>query len=184
MHIANIKTCDIANGPGVRTSLFVSGCTHHCPGCFNAVAWDFDYGEVYTEKTKAQILDTLRPDFIDGISLLGGEPMEPENQGPLLELLRTMHAEMPGKTVWCYSGYTFEELTGQVPSRSRCACTDEFLEQIDVLVDGRFVEEKRDISLRFRGSSNQRLLDLKASLKEGKPVWWRDDPLFETHQMI
>jgi len=184
MHAAAIKTFDIANGPGVRTSLFVSGCTHHCPGCFNAVAWDFDYGPVYTEETEARILDSLRDEFIDGLSLLGGEPMEPENQETLLALVRKVRAELPGKTVWCYSGYTFEELTGKIPSRARGEHTDDFLRCLDVLVDGRFVEEKKDISLRFRGSSNQRILDLKASLAEGKPVLWRDDPLYETHQLI
>lgn len=184
MHVANIKYCDIANGPGVRTSLFVSGCTHHCPGCFNAVAWDFAYGEVYTEAVREQILESLKPVYVDGLSLLGGEPMEPENQEAVLELLRRMRQEVPGKTVWCYSGYTFEQLTGQEPSRAWGAHTEELLNRIDVLVDGRFVEALKDISLRFRGSSNQRILDLPASLREGKPVLWRDDPLFETHRLI
>ena len=184
MHVANIKTCDIANGPGVRTSLFVSGCAHHCPGCFNAVAWDFAYGEPYTERTEQQILDSLEPDFIDGLSLLGGEPMEPENQETVLSLVKRLRTEMPGKTVWCYSGFTLEELTGRIPSRCRAPHTDELLELLDVLVDGKFEEAKKDISLRFRGSSNQRLLDMPASLREGRPVLWRDDPLFETHRMI
>ena len=145
MHVAAIKTFDIANGPGVRTSLFVSGCTHHCPGCFNSVAWDFAYGEPYTETTEAQILDSLKPDFIDGLSLLGGEPMEPENQEALLALVQRVKRELPGKTVWCYSGYTLEELTGQTPSRARGPHTDAFLASLDVLVDGRFVEAKKDM---------------------------------------
>lgn len=183
MNYAEIKYCDIANGPGVRTSLFVSGCTHHCPGCFNEVAWDFGYGKPFDKAVRNQIFGSCQPDYIAGLSLLGGEPMEPSNQRELLPFVRNFKALYPQKTVWCYSGYTFEELTGAQPSRCRCEATDELLGLLDVLVDGRFMQELYDISLRFRGSSNQRLLDLPRSLAEGKPVLWQDKPVFSTHTM-
>ncbi|MBR6028205.1 MAG: anaerobic ribonucleoside-triphosphate reductase activating protein [Clostridia bacterium] len=181
MNYAAIKFCDIANGPGVRTSLFVSGCTHRCPDCFNAVAWPFDYGQPFTDETIRQVVDSCRPGHVAGLSVLGGEPMEPENQPGVLDMVRAFREGCPGKTVWCYSGYTFEQLIGECPARCRCAQTEELLSLMDVLVDGPFLREKKDITLRFRGSSNQRLLDLPASLRAGKPVWWRDDPLFEKH---
>lgn len=171
MNVATIKKRDIANGIGVRVSLFVSGCTHHCKGCFNAEAWDFSYGEPYTDETEAEILRLLSPDYISGLSLLGGEPFEPQNQRVLVGLLRRVKELYPEKTVWCYSGYTLEnELLSD--SRARCECTDEMLSMIDVLVDGRYEEEKRNISLLFRGSENQRLIDLKRSLETGKTVLW------------
>lgn len=171
MNVATIKKRDIANGIGVRVSLFVSGCTHHCKGCFNAEAWDFSYGEPYTGETEAEILRLLSPDYISGLSLLGGEPFEPQNQRVLVGLLRRVKELYPEKTVWCYSGYTLEnELLSD--SRARCECTDEMLSLIDVLVDGRYEEEKRNISLLFRGSENQRLIDLKRSLETGKTVLW------------
>jgi anaerobic ribonucleoside-triphosphate reductase activating protein len=171
MNVAGIKAVDIADGPGVRVSLFVSGCTHHCKGCFQPETWDFDYGEPYTAETGQKIIDLLQPQYIRGLSLLGGEPFEPENQAVLVTLLRRIRAELPGKDIWCYSGYTFEELTGA--SRARCDVTDEMLSLIDVLVDGEFIEAQRNLSLRFRGSENQRLLDLPASLRRGEPVLWR-----------
>ena len=127
MNYANIKYCDIANGPGVRTSLFVSGCTHRCPGCFNEVAWDFAYGAPFTKEVRNQIFASCRPDYIAGLSLLGGEPMEPANQRELLPFVRNFKALYPGKTVWCYSGYTLEQLLGQEPSRCRCEATDPLL---------------------------------------------------------
>ena len=171
MNYATIKPFDVANGPGVRVSLFVSGCTHKCKGCFNAEAWDFSYGEPYTDETEAEILRLLSPDYISGLSLLGGEPFEPQNQRVLVGLLRRVKELYPEKTVWCYSGYTLEnELLSD--SRARCECTDEMLSMIDVLVDGRYEEEKRNISLLFRGSENQRLIDLKKSLETGKTVLW------------
>ncbi len=182
MYLSAIKYCDIANGPGVRTSVFVSGCTHRCPGCFNSEAWPFDHGEPYTRETEEKILESLKPGFTAGLSLLGGEPFEPENQGTVLTLVRKVRELFPGKTVWCYSGYTWEELTGKVVSRSEGKYRQELLESLDVLVDGEFIEARKDISLRFRGSDNQRLLDVPASLKEGHPVLWRDDPHFETHR--
>jgi anaerobic ribonucleoside-triphosphate reductase activating protein len=170
MNVATLKKFDIANGLGVRVSLFVSGCAHHCPGCFNEVAWDFHYGTPYTAETEEEILRALSPSYIRGLSLLGGEPFEPSNQAGLLQLLRRVRAELPHKDVWCYTGFVFEELIGQMPSRARCAETDELLSYIDVLVDGKFIEAQKDISLRFRGSSNQRILDVPRSLAAGAPV--------------
>ncbi len=174
MNVATIKKRDIANGIGIRVSLFVSGCTHHCKGCFNAEAWDFSYGTPYTEETEAEIIRFLAPDYVSGLSLLGGEPFEPQNQRVLVGLLRRVKTLYPQKTVWCYSGYTLEnELLKE--SRARCECTDEMLSYIDVLVDGRYEEEKRNISLLFRGSENQRLIDLPATLKSGEVVLWNNE---------
>ena len=168
MYYSVIKPVDIADGVGVRVTLFVSGCTHHCKGCFQPQTWAFDYGQPYTQQTEDEILALLRPTYIRGLTLLGGEPMEPDNQRALLHLLQRVRTELPQKDVWCYSGYTLEQLTGQ--SRARCEVTDELLTMIDVLVDGEFVEEKRNISLKFRGSENQRLIDLPATLKQGTVV--------------
>ena len=183
MNYATIKYCDIANGEGVRTSLFVSGCRRHCPNCFNAVAWDFGYGAPFTKEVRNEILESLAPGYINGLSLLGGEPFEPENQRELLPFVRNFRALYPDKSVWCYSGYTWEQLTGSVPCPARCEVTDELLSLLDVLVDGRFVEAQHDISLRFRGSSNQRLLDVPKSLAAKSPVWWEDEQVFATHTM-
>ena len=170
MNYGEIKKNDIANGLGVRTTLFVSGCTHHCKGCFQPQTWSFDFGKPYTKEVEDDILASLSPYYIAGLTLLGGEPMEPANQASLLPLLRRVRAQMPSKNVWCYSGYTFEELTGAVPSRARCEHTDEMLSLIDVLVDGEFHEELKDIRLRFRGSSNQRVIDMKKTLDAGEIV--------------
>ncbi len=171
MNYATIKKHDIANGVGVRVSLFVSGCTHHCKNCFNKETWDFDYGEVYTKETENLILEYLGPDFVNGLSLLGGEPFEPTNQKELVSLLRKVKEKYPQKDVWCYTGYLFDkELLGD--SRARCEYTDEMLSYIDVLVDGRFVEEKKDITLQFRGSSNQRVIDVKKSLSQNGVILW------------
>lgn len=171
MYYGEIKKCDIANGEGVRVSLFVSGCTHHCPGCFNQDTWDFHYGKEYTEETEREILDALSPAYITGLTLLGGEPFEPQNQKELVRLLRKVRAQYPSKTVWCYSGYLLDrELLSE--SRARCEYTDEMLSMIDVLVDGRFVEKQKDIRLVFRGSSNQRLIDVKKSLEDREIVLW------------
>ena len=169
MNVATIKKYDIANGVGVRVSLFVSGCRHRCPGCFNEVAWDFAYGTPYTEATEREVLDALRPSYIRGLTLLGGEPFEPENQAELLPLLDRVRRELPDKDIWCYSGFTFEELTGD---SARCVTplTRRLLSRLDVLVDGRFIADRADISLVFRGSANQRLLDAQASLALGSPV--------------
>lgn len=170
MHYATIKPRDIANGPGVRVSLFVSGCTHRCPGCFNAEAWDFDYGKPFDDAVVDELLTLLAPDYVKGLSLLGGEPFEPQNQRALVEFLRKVREKYPKKTVWCYSGYTLEQLRGE--SRARCEYTDEMLSMIDVLVDGRFVMEKKNIRLRFRGSENQRLIDLNKTRETGEIVLW------------
>lgn len=171
MNYATIKNCDIANGPGVRVSLFVSGCTHRCPGCFNEVAWDFNYGEPFTQETIDSILKMLRPAYIRGLTLLGGEPFEPQNQGAIVELLRQIKKEMPEKSIWAFSGYLFDKdiLSG------RLGDTTEYLSYLDVLVDGPFVEEKKNLSLRFRGSENQRLIDVKKSLATGEIVLWDDN---------
>ena len=168
MYYSVIKPVDIADGVGVRVSLFVSGCTHHCKGCFQPQTWAFDYGQPYTKETEEQLLSLLAPSYIRGLTLLGGEPMEPDNQRALLSLLRRVREELPQKDIWCYSGYTLEELKGD--SRARCEVADEMLSLIDVLVDGEFVEEKRNISLKFRGSENQRLIDLKKTLAQGSVV--------------
>lgn len=164
MNYATIKWADVANGPGVRVSLFVSGCTHRCPGCFNREAWDFTYGQPFTQVEEDKILAALAPAHIKGLSLLGGEPFEPDNQSAVLELVRRVRKELPGKTIWCYSGYLFEELAdGKVGEHSR-----ELLERLDVLVDGPFVLAKKDLGLRFRGSSNQRIIDVPGSLAAGE----------------
>ena len=183
MRWASIRQCDIANGPGVRTSLFVSGCRHACPGCFNREAQDFEYGSAFTRREQDRLISACRPDFVRGITLLGGEPMEPVNQAGLLPFLRAFRAELPDKTVWCYTGCLWEELTGEIPSDYRTEDTDALLGLIDVLVDGPFVEKLHSVSLRFRGSSNQRLIDVPATLREGRIVPWRDDPLFSSHGM-
>ena len=161
MNYASIRTCDIANGEGVRVSLFVSGCTHHCRGCFNEAAWDFAYGEPFTKKTENEVLSALEPDFIDGLTLLGGEPMEPENQRALMPLLRRFRETCgDAKTLWRYTGCVLEtDLKAE--SRWRTEVTDEMLSLADVLVDGPFLEAKKDISLQFRGSSNQRIIHLR-----------------------
>ena len=173
MNYATIKNCDIANGPGVRVSLFVSGCTHRCPGCFNEIAWDFDYGEPFTQDTVDSILAMLKPDYIRGLTLLGGEPFEPQNQGPILELLRQVKATYPAKTIWAFSGYLFDRdiLSGRLGDWE---ITREYLQYLDVLVDGPFVEAKKNLSLRFRGSENQRLIDVPASLAAGEIILWQD----------
>ncbi len=170
MNYATIKNCDIANGPGVRVSLFVSGCTHHCPGCFNEVAWDFDYGQPFTQETIDLILSWLAPAHVKGLTLLGGEPFEPQNQGAIVDLLRQVRAKYPEKSIWAFSGYLFDRdiLSG------RLGDTAEYLRYLDVLVDGPFVEAKKNLSLRFRGSENQRLIDVPASLEQGEVVLWND----------
>ena len=163
MNYADIKKVDVANGPGVRVSLFVSGCTHRCEACFNPDAWDFSYGSPFGEAEMEKILTLLAPDHIRGLSLLGGEPFEPANQEAVLDLVRRVREKLPQKTIWCYSGYLFEELAaGKVGERSRA-----LLEGLDVLVDGPFVLAKKDLGLRFRGSNNQRIIDVPASLEAG-----------------
>ncbi|MBQ9169040.1 MAG: anaerobic ribonucleoside-triphosphate reductase activating protein [Oscillospiraceae bacterium] len=173
MNYATIKNCDIANGPGVRVSLFVSGCTHRCRGCFNEVAWDFHYGEPFTQETIDLIISMLQPAYIRGLTLLGGEPFEPQNQGPIVQLLRQVKEKCPNKSIWAFSGYLFDRdiLSGRLGDWET---TREYLSYLDVLVDGPFVEEKKNLSLRFRGSENQRLIDVPASLAKGQIVLWED----------
>lgn len=173
MYYGEIKNCDIANGTGVRVSLFVSGCTHHCKGCFNPMTWDFCYGKPYGKAEEDRIVSLLAPSYIAGLSLLGGEPCEPQNITALLPLLRRVKSELPNKTIWCYTGYTFEkdllDRTGTEKSEA-----EEFLRYIDILVDGEFILEKKNIQLKFRGSENQRIIDVKKSLAEGKTILWEN----------
>lgn len=168
MYYATIKKYDIANGPGVRVSLFVSGCTHHCKNCFNSEAWDFKYGNEYTEEVEQEILDALSKSYIQGLSLLGGEPFELVNQEGILPLVKKVRKLFPEKTIWAYSGYLFDK--DLLPLSKKNNITRELLENIDVLVDGKFVEELKSPKLLFRGSSNQRIIDVIQSLKEGKVV--------------
>ena len=171
MHFGEIKNCDIANGEGVRVTLFVSGCTNHCEHCFQPETWDFGYGQPFTAETEQELLALLAPEHINGLTLLGGEPFEPDNQRTLLPFLRRVRQQYPQKTIWAFSGFTWEEL--HTPgSHPHCEATEPMLELIDVLVDGRYVEAKKDISLRFRGSSNQRLIDVPRSRATGHAVLW------------
>lgn len=172
MNYAELKKNDIANGYGVRVSLFVSGCTHHCPGCFNEIAWDFAYGRPFDDAAAREVLAALAPDFVNGLSLLGGEPFEPDNQRGLLPLIRRFRQLYPHKDIWCYTGYVYDR--DLVPGgRAWCEATEELLAAIHVLVDGPFVQAQADISLLFRGSANQRLLDLPATRAAGQPVLWQ-----------
>lgn len=173
MNYATIKDNDIANGPGIRVSLFVSGCTHRCPGCFNEEAWDFSYGKPFTQQTIDTILEMLKPSYVKGLTLLGGEPFEPQNQPEIVKLLRQVKAAYPEKNVWAFSGYLFDKdiLGGRLGPWD---ITKEYLSYLDVLVDGPFVIAKKDLTLRFRGSSNQRLIDVPASLKNNEVVLWND----------
>ena len=171
MNYGEIKNCDIANGEGVRVTLFVSGCTNRCQGCFQPQTWDFEYGRPFTAQTEEELLRLLAPDYISGLTLLGGEPFEPQNQQALLPFVRRVREQYPNKTVWAFTGFTLEELLTEGFGK-RCAATDQLLSLIDVLVDGRFILAQKNISLRFRGSENQRLLDLPASLQAGHPVLW------------
>lgn len=173
MYYSEVKECDIANGPGVRVTLFVSGCTHHCKGCFNEMTWDFQYGREFTEEDIDKLIKLLEPSYVAGLTLLGGEPMEYRNQQGLLLLLRKVKEAYPDKTIWCYTGYLYEKdilenFCGKWEE------TREMLSYLDVIVDGEFVEELKDISLRFRGSSNQRIIDVKKSRETGKVVLWED----------
>lgn len=167
MNYASIKACDVANGTGVRVSLFVSGCNHHCEGCFNHEAWDFNYGERFGENQMAQIIDALAPDYISGLSLLGGEPLDPKNQAEVLKVVKKVKEFYPNKTIWCYSGFTFEEL---LEMKKECVILEELLGNIDVLVEGRFVLALKQLGLKFRGSSNQRILDVSKSLIAKQPI--------------
>lgn len=167
MYYSTIKDCDIANGIGVRITLFVSGCTNHCKNCFQPQTWDFDFGEPFTEETEKKLLEMLKPDYINGLTLLGGEPMEPQNQRALVPFLKRVREAYPNKNIWCFTGFTYEVLKTD-GSHPRCEVTDEMLSLIDVLVDGRYVDELKDLTLQFRGSSNQRLIDMVKTRENGE----------------
>ena len=173
MNYATIKNCDIANGPGVRVSLFVSGCNHHCKGCFNREAWDFSYGQPFTQATIDEILKLMEPSYIQGLTLLGGEPFDPRNQEAVVQLLRAVKKVYPEKSIWAFTGYLFDRdiLPGKLGDPQ---ITREYLSYLEVLVDGPFVEERKNLSLRFRGSENQRLIHIPASLASGEVVLWED----------
>lgn len=169
MNYADIKKIDVANGEGVRVSVFVSGCNHHCKGCFNQCAWDFNYGKKFTEKEEQQIIDYMNHDYILGLSLLGGEPLEPKNQEGLLPLVKKVKEKFPNKNIWCYTGFDFEkDVVGKMAKNNET--TRELLKYIDIIVDGKFEEDKKDLKLQFRGSSNQKIVDVKKSLQTGQIV--------------
>lgn len=170
MNYAQVFMCDIANGPGCRTSLFVSGCTHHCKDCFNEMAWDFQYGKEFTQHVQDVLIEESRPAYIRGFTFLGGEPMEIVNQRALRPFMERIRRELPDKDIWIYSGYTYEELTDPNNRRCHCEATDAILAMTDVLVDGEFDREKKDITLKYRGSSNQRIIDIPATRQSGKVV--------------
>ena len=174
MYYGAIKKNDIADGPGVRVTLFVSGCTHHCEDCFQPETWNFEYGTPYTDAVTEEIIEAMKPAYVAGFTLLGGEPFEPANQRVLVEVLRKVRSVYPDKNVWCYSGYLYDELSGQIEGtgRARCEVTDEMLSMIDVLVDGEFEKDKRSLMLKFRGSENQRLIDLNKTREQGEVVLW------------
>ena len=173
MYYSVIKNCDIANGPGVRVVLFVSGCRHHCPGCFQPQTWDFSYGQPFTQDTEDELLRLLQPDYIAGLTLLGGEPMEPENQPALLDLVRQVKQAYPEKNIWCFSGYLYDDLAaGKIGDG---AVTRALLGLVDVLVDGEFILARKKLQLRFRGSENQRLIDLRKTEQAGQVVLWTDE---------
>lgn len=170
MHYGNIKLNDIANGEGVRVSLFVSGCTNHCKECFNPETWNFEYGKPFTEETEKFILDNLKSDFVNGLTLLGGEPMEPKNQAVLLPFVKKVRATYPDKTIWLYSGFRLEDELLKPGTYPNCEYTLELLKNVDILVDGRFDRDLKKITLNFRGSSNQRIIDVQQSLKQNRVV--------------
>lgn len=169
MNYGTIKNFDIANGTGVRVSLFVSGCSHHCLGCFNAIAWDYNYGNEFTKEVENMLINMINNPNIEGLSLLGGEPFDPLNQKGLIEFLRRVKNECPGKNIWSWTGYTYER--DLVPGGSAYTdVTDEMLSYLDILVDGKFVLAEKNINIRFRGSTNQRIIDMKKSLAEKKTI--------------
>lgn len=165
MNYSAIKTYDIANGTGVRTTLFVSGCTHHCKGCFNPETWDFNHGEPFTKEVEDRIIESCKSKHCAGLTLLGGEPFEPANQRALVPFLRRFKETLPDKNIWGFSGYTFESDLLDEDGKAHCEVTMEMLSMIDILVDGEFIEAEKDITLKFRGSRNQRIIDLKDELK-------------------
>ena len=182
MNYSGIKYCDIANGRGVRTTLFVSGCRNHCEGCFNPETWSFEYGDPFTDVVEDEVVDSLRPVYVTGLTVLGGEPLEPENQPAVLQLLARVKHELPEKDVWLYTGFTYEHLFER-SCRANTPLLGRILDKVDVLVDGPFVQAKKDIALRFRGSSNQRVIDMQETLIIGRVILCKDDPVYSTHKM-
>ena len=178
MHYGKIKKCDVANGEGIRTSLFVSGCRNRCEGCFQPETWAFDYGTPFDSAAEEEIFDSMRIPSVRGLTVLGGEPMEPENQRELLTFLRKFKARFPDKTVWLYTGNLYEELTDPTLGSNKCLdITGELLSCVDILVDGRFVKERHRLGLRFRGSENQRIIDMKKTRETGEIVIWEGTAL-------
>ena len=172
MHYGEIKNCDIANGLGVRVTLFVSGCTNHCENCFQPQTWDFCYGKPFTSETEDKLIRLLSPDYINGLTLLGGDPFEPENQRALVPFLRRVRERYPDKDIWAFSGFELDKELTVDGAHPRCEVTDEMLSLIDILVDGRYVDAQRNISLRFRGSENQRIIDMDRTRAAGRIVLW------------
>lgn len=181
MHYADIKYFDIANGPGVRTTLFVSGCTHHCKNCFQPETWNFNFGIPFTKETEEEIIESLKHPNVQGLTLLGGEPLEPQNTAALLPFVKKVKTECPTKDIWCFTGDVLEELLNN-PNRCNDD-TEKLLSYIDVLVDGPYIEDLHDITLRFRGSSNQRIIDLPQTLKQGHTVLWEDKNIYSSHSL-
>ena len=184
MHYGLIKKCDIANGEGIRVSLFVSGCRNRCKGCFQPETWDFTYGKLFDETATNEILTAAMNPSVRGLTILGGEPTEPENQPEVLALLRRFKAEFPTKTVWLYTGNTYEELVGSDGEhRANTEYINEILSLTDILVDGRYIEEEKSLGLRFRGSKNQRIIDMNKTRSSGEVVFWegiKDDKKYES----
>ena len=175
MNYATIKWTDIANGEGVRISLFVSGCTHRCKNCFNEIAWDFNYGNVFDETVENQILKELSAGYITGLSLLGGEPLEPQNQEALYPFIKKVKEKYPQKSIWCYTGFVFDEKTGELTNQAKnTAVTKDLIALFDVLVDGPFIEAQKNIRLKFRGSENQRIIDVQKTLEKGECVLYME----------
>ena len=172
MNYCAIKRSDVANGPGMRVTLFVSGCTNRCPGCFQPETWDFNYGEPFTKEVEDRIIELLSPSYISGLTLLGGDPFEPDNQRALLPFLQRVRRELPKKNIWAFTGFVLDKELWVDGSHPRCEVTDELLALIDVLVDGRFVESLKNVTLKFRGSSNQRLIDMNKTRTYGEIVPW------------
>ena len=175
MNYAKIKKIDVADGPGVRVGLFVSGCTHHCKECFNPETWDFNFGEEFTSDVADEIISALAPDYITGFTLLGGEPFEAANQPAVLPLLKKIKQIYPKKSIWCYSGYLFDKDILNPESNIRTDATSEMISLIDVLVDGEFHIDEKDLNIKFRGSRNQRIIDVARSLKEDRVITLSDD---------
>lgn len=176
MNYAEIKYIDIANGEGIRTSLFVSGCRHKCKECFNEIAWDFEYGDKFTDEMALKIIESCAPEYVSGLTILGGEPLEPENQGAVLNLVKEFKRKYENKTVWLYTGFIYEDIIGNPKCRANTERAPEILDCVDVLVDGPFIKDEYNISLKFKGSANQRLIDVKKTRELGAVTCWESSP--------